>query len=82
MKKLSRQRGLQLEAFGSILIVTVMLADRFLYEIQSGFLLACAFVSAAALIVGIRTVKRADEEAAAAAKTAPSGMEKLNEIHR
>ena len=35
--KLSRQRGLQLEAFGSILIVTVMLADRFLFSIQDGF---------------------------------------------
>ena len=63
--KLSRQRGLQLEAFGSILIVTVMLADRFLYTVQDGFMLTCAFISAAALIVGIRTVKRADEEAAA-----------------
>lgn len=63
--KLSRQRGLQLEAFGSILIVTVMLADRFLYTVQDGFILACAFISAAALTVGIRTVKRADEEAAA-----------------
>lgn len=62
--KLSRRRGLQLEAFGSILIVTVMLADRFLFGIQDGFILACAFVSAAALTAGIRAVKRADEEAA------------------
>lgn len=60
--KLSRRRGLQLEAFGSILITTVMFADRFLYEIQDGFILTCAFISAAALTVGIRTVKRADEE--------------------
>ncbi len=62
--KLSRRRGLQLEAFGSILIVTVMLTDRFLFGIQDGFILACAVVSAVALIIGIRTVKRADEEAA------------------
>ena len=51
---LSRQRGLQLEAFGSILIVTVMLAD--------GFILTCAVISAVALTAGIRTVKRADGE--------------------
>ena len=37
--KLSRRRGLQLEAFGSVLIVTVMLADRFLFAIQDGFIL-------------------------------------------
>lgn len=61
--KLSRRRGLQLEAFGSILIVTVMLADRFLFSIQDGFILACAVVSAVTLTIGIRTVKRADEEA-------------------
>lgn len=59
--RLSRRRGLQLEAFGSILIVTVMLADRFLFPIQDGFILACAVISAAALMVGIRIVKRADE---------------------
>lgn len=62
--KLSRRRGLQLEAFGSILIVTVMLTDRFLFGIQDGFILACAVVSAVTLAIGIRTVKRADEEAA------------------
>ena len=61
--KLSRRRGLQLEAFGSLLIVTVMLADRFLFSIQAGFILTCAVISAAALIFGIRIVKRADEEA-------------------
>ena len=61
--KLSRRRGLQLEAFGSILIITVMLADRFLFSIQDGFILTCAVISAVALTIGIRTVKRADEEA-------------------
>lgn len=66
--KLSRRRGLQFEAFGSILIVTVILADRFLFSIQDGFILTCAVISAAALILGIRTVKRADEEAAEAAQ--------------
>lgn len=60
---LSRRRGLQLEAFGSILIVTVMLADRFLFTLQDGFVLAAAIVSAIFLIIGIRVVKRADEQA-------------------
>lgn len=60
--KLSRRRGLQLEAFGSVLIVTVILADRFLFIIQDGFILTCAVISAVALILGIRTVKRCDEE--------------------
>lgn len=60
---LSRQRGLQLEAFGSILIVTVMLADRFLFTLQDGFVLAAAIVSAVFLTIGIHVVKRADEQA-------------------
>lgn len=60
---LSRQRGLQLEAFGSILIVTVMLADRFLFTLRDGFVLAAAIVSAVFLTIGIRVVKRADEQA-------------------
>lgn len=60
---LSRRRGLQLEAFGSILIVTVMLADRFLFTLQDGYVLAAAIVSAVFLTVGIRVVKRADEQA-------------------
>ncbi|WP_125114978.1 hypothetical protein [Agathobaculum sp. Marseille-P7918] len=60
---LSRRRGLQLEAFGSILIVTVMLADRFLFTLQDGFVLAAAIVSAIFLTIGIRVVKRADEQA-------------------
>lgn len=60
---LSRQRGLQLEAFGSILIVTVMLADRFLFTLQDGFVLTAAIVSAVFLTIGIRVVKRADEQA-------------------
>lgn len=60
---LSRRRGLQLEAFGSILIVTVMLADRFLFTLQDGFVLAAAIVSAIFLTIGIRVVKQADEQA-------------------
>ncbi|MGO5096315.1 hypothetical protein ACTQ34_10895 [Agathobaculum sp. LCP25S3_E8] len=60
---LSRQRGLQLEAFGSILIVTVMLADRFLFTLQDGFVLTAAIASAVFLTIGIHVVKRADEQA-------------------
>lgn len=60
---MSRQRGLQFEAFGCILIVTVMLIDRFLFALQDNFVLACAVVSAVALIIGIRAVKQADERA-------------------
>lgn len=67
---MSRQRGLQFEAFGCILIVTVMLADRFLFTLQDNFVLACAIVSAAALATGIRAVKRADERARAEADAA------------
>lgn len=58
---MSRQRGLQFEAFGCILIVTVMLIDRFLFTLQDGFLLACAVISAITLIIGIRVVKKADD---------------------
>ena len=64
---MSRQRGLQLEAFGSILIVTVMATDHFLFSVQDGFILACAIVSAISLIIGIRAVKQADDRAAAQA---------------
>lgn len=39
LSKLSRRRGLQLEALGSVLICTVMLADRFLFTLQDGFVL-------------------------------------------
>lgn len=58
---MSRQRGLQFEAFGCILIVMVMLIDRFLFTLQDGFLLACAVISAITLIIGIRVVKKADD---------------------
>ena len=53
LSQLSRRRGLQLEALGSVLICTVMLADRFL---------TTAIISAVLLTIGIRVVKRHDEE--------------------
>ena len=62
LAKLSRRRGLQLEALGSVLICTVMLADRFLFTLQDGFVLTIAIISAVLLTIGIRVVKRHDEE--------------------
>ena len=49
LSKLSRRRGLQLEALGSVLICTVMLADRFLFTLQDGFVLTTAIISAVLL---------------------------------
>ena len=62
LSKLSRRRGLQLEALGSVLICTVMLADRFLFTLQDGFVLTTAIISAVLLTIGIRVVNRHDEE--------------------
>ena len=39
-----------------------MLADRFLFTLQDGFVLATAIISAVLLTIGIRVVKRHDEE--------------------
>ena len=44
LSKLSRRRGLQLEALGSVLICTVMLADRFLFTLQDGFVLTLSLI--------------------------------------
>ena len=62
LSKLSRRRGLQLEALGSVLICAVMLADRFLFTLQDGFVLTTAIISAVLLTIGIRVVKRHDEK--------------------
>ena len=77
LSKLSRRRGLQLEALGSVLICTVMLADRFLchkvapckhdrlYHIRQSAARRRAnriFVHANDLEEGIRVVKRHDEK--------------------
>ena len=61
LSKLSRRRGRQLEALGSVLICKVMLADRFLFTLQDGFVLTIAIISAVLLTIGIRVVKRHDE---------------------
>ena len=39
-----------------------MLADRFLFTLQDGFVLTTAIISAVLLTIGIRVVKRHDEE--------------------
>lgn len=62
LSKLSRRRGLQLEALGSVLICTVMLADQFLFTLQDSFVLTTAIISAVLLTIGIRVVKRHDEK--------------------
>ena len=62
LSKLSRRRGLQLEALGSVLICTVMLADRFLFTLQDGFVLTIAIISAGLRTIGIHVVERHDEE--------------------
>ena len=62
LSKISRRLGIQLEALGSVLICTVMLADRFLFTLQDGFVLTTAIISAVLLTIGIRVVKRHDEE--------------------
>ena len=40
----------------------LMLSDRFLFTLQDGFVLATAIISAVLLTIGIRVVKRHDEE--------------------
>ena len=45
-----------------MLICTVMLADRFLFTLQDGFVLTTAIISAVLLTIGIRVVKRHDEK--------------------
>ena len=70
LSKLSRRRGLQLEALGSVLICTVMLADRFLFTLQDGFVLTTAIISAVLLTIGIRVAGAATEKI----RTDPSGV--------
>ena len=60
LSKLSRRRGLQLEALGSVLICTVMLADRFLFTLQDDFVLTTAIISAVLLSSGTTKKTRTD----------------------
>ena len=59
---MTKEQGQHLQWVGCILIVTVMLLDRFVFSIQEGFLLAAACLAAALLIAGIRIVKRAEAQ--------------------
>ena len=59
--KLTRDLGLQLQYFGCVLIVTVMLTDRYLFGVQNKFILTCAIISAIFLTAGIRIVKKFDQ---------------------
>jgi len=47
------ERAKNLKIFGSILIVTVMLIDSFLFPLMDGFILSCAIISMVSLIIGI-----------------------------
>ena len=62
LSKLSRRVGLQLVALGSVLMCRVILADRFLFTLQDGFVLTTAIIAAVLLTIGIRVVKRHDEK--------------------
>ncbi len=63
MKNFTRKAGLDLQMAGCIIIITVMLADRFLWTVNDRFILLCAFISAALIIAGMQIVKRRDQEA-------------------
>lgn len=62
---MTKEHALILQNIGMILIVTVMLMDHFVFTLQDGFLLVCAIVSAALLIIGIvsRKILEVREEA-------------------
>lgn len=58
------QMGKRLQIAGSLLIVTPMLADRFLFSIQEPFLIVCAVVAAVLLGSGLLMVRMAEAQAA------------------
>lgn len=57
MGKITKGQALTLQRLGMVLIVTVMLTDRFLFSIREEFILVCAVISAAALILSITKLK-------------------------
>ncbi len=62
---MTKERALILQNIGMILIVTVMLMDRFVFTLQDGFLLVCAVISAVLLgtAIVVRRIFEAREEA-------------------
>lgn len=57
------QLGKRLQVAGSLLIVTPMLTDRFLFSVQEPFLVACAIVAAVLLGSGILMARTAEARA-------------------
>lgn len=57
---MSRGLGVALQNSGMIIIVTVMLIDRFLFQIQDGFIFICACVGTILLGAGILILKKYD----------------------
>lgn len=57
---MSRMWGIRLQNAGMLIIVMVMLLDRFIFSIHDGFILGSAGVSAVLLIAGILVVKKHD----------------------
>lgn len=57
---MKRALGMRLKGIGCVLIITVMLTDRFLFTIQDSFILTMAILSAIMLIVGIFIVRIED----------------------
>ena len=54
---MSKQIALAMQRVGMILIVTVMLLDHFVFQIEEGFSLTCAIISAVLLAVSISRLK-------------------------
>lgn len=54
---MSKQIALTMQRAGMVLIVTVMLINQFVFQIEEGFLLTCAIISAVLLAVSITRLK-------------------------
>ena len=54
---MSKQIAFAMQRVGMILIVTVMLLDHFVFQIEEGFILTCAIISAVLLAVSISRLK-------------------------
>jgi hypothetical protein len=58
---MTRQQGVNIQTAGMLIIVSVMLLDKFIFSIQEEFILVCAIISVVLMAVGIRAVKKADD---------------------
>lgn len=54
---MSKQIALAMQRVGMILIVTVMLLDHFVFQIEEDFILTCAIISAVLLAISISRLK-------------------------